>query len=89
MNGNNKIIKEITMSQFDTIHTVEHNFAKSNPNYLKGMFGATDVMPLWIADMDFEIAKPIQEALQKLVTRNMYAYEFNTEMFLKLFQIGI
>ncbi len=67
------------MNQFDTTHTVEHNFAKSNPNYLKAMFGTTDVMPLWIADMDFEIAKPIQEALQKLVTRNIYAYEFNTE----------
>jgi len=66
------------MSQFDTIHTVKNNFAKSNPNYLKCMFGAKDVMPLWIADMDFEIAKPIQEALQKLVTRNIYAYEFNT-----------
>ncbi|SNZ00148.1 MalY/PatB family protein [Flagellimonas pacifica] len=66
------------MNQFDTIHRIEHNFAKSNPNYLKDMFGTTDVMPLWIADMDFEIAKPIQEALQKLVTRNVYAYEFNT-----------
>ena len=66
------------MSQFDTIHTVENNFAKSNDNYLKGMFGATDLMPLWLADMNFEIAKPIQDALQKLVTRNIYAYEFNT-----------
>ncbi len=66
------------MSQFDTMHMVEHNFAKANPNYLKSIFGVTDVMPLWIADMDFEIAKPIQEALQKLVTRNIYAYEFNT-----------
>lgn len=67
------------MSQFDTVHENQNNFAKSNPNYLKGMFGATDLMPLWIADMDFEIAKPIQEALQTLVTRNMYAYEFNTD----------
>ncbi|WP_106794167.1 MalY/PatB family protein [Aquimarina sp. Aq78] len=67
------------MSSFDKIHTVENNFAKSNPNYLKTMFGSTDIMPLWIADMDFEIAKPIQDALQQLVTRNIYAYEFNTE----------
>lgn len=66
------------MSQFDSIHSVKNNFAKNNPAYLKGMFGTTEVMPLWIADMDFEIAKPIQEALQKLVTRNIYAYEFNT-----------
>ncbi|ALJ03968.1 aspartate aminotransferase [Pseudalgibacter alginicilyticus] len=67
------------MTQFDKIHTVEQNFSKSNPKHLKSMFGATDLMPLWVADMDFEIAKPIQEALQKLVIRNMYAYEFNTD----------
>ena len=30
-----------------------NNYAKSNPNYLRSMFGRTDVMPLWIADMDF------------------------------------
>ena len=66
------------MNQFDTVHTVENNFAKSNSSYLKAMFGATDVMPLWIADMDFEVAKPIQEALKKLMNRNVYAYEFNT-----------
>ena len=66
------------MSQFDKILDTKNNFAKNNPNYLKAMFGSTDVMPLWIADMDFEIAKPIQQALQKLVTRNIYAYEFNT-----------
>ncbi|MBG6129461.1 cystathionine beta-lyase [Aquimarina sp. EL_43] len=67
------------MSSFDKTHTIENNFAKSNPNYLKSMFGSTDVMPLWIADMDFEIAKPIQDALQKLIVRNIYAYEFITE----------
>lgn len=72
------INKNKGMSQFDTIHSIEHNFAKSNPNYLKAMFSATDIMPLWIADMDFEIANPIKEAMQKLVTRNIYAYEFNT-----------
>ncbi|WP_452218666.1 MalY/PatB family protein [Lacinutrix undariae] len=74
-----KINTQHKMNQFDIIHENQNNFAKSNPNYLKGMFGATDVMPLWIADMDFQIAKPIQEALQTLVTRNMYAYEFNTD----------
>ncbi len=67
------------MSSLDKAFTVENNFAKGNSNYLKSMFGTTEVMPLWIADMDFEIAEPIQEALQKLVTRNIYAYEFNTE----------
>lgn len=55
-----------------------NNFAKSNPNYLKSMFGRTDLMPLWIADMDFEVAEPITQELQRLVNRGNFAYEFNT-----------
>lgn len=55
------------------------NFAKSNPNYLTSMFGRTDLMPLWIADMDFKVAEPIQKELQRLVNRGNFAYEFNAE----------
>ena len=54
-----------------------NNFAKSNPNYLKSMFGRTDLMPLWIADMDFKIAESITKELQRLVNRGNFAYEFN------------
>lgn len=81
---NNLHNKEINRSQFDKNHIVENNFAKNNSTFLKAMFGSADVMPLWIADMDFEIAKPIQEALQKLVTRNIYAYEFDNEAVFKV-----
>ena len=71
------------MSQFDKIHNVKNNFTKSNPNFLKPMFGTTDVIPLWIADMEFEVAKPIQKALQELVSRNIYSYEFDTDSIFK------
>ena len=54
-----------------------NNFAKSNPNYLKSMFGRTDLMPLWIADMDFKVAQPITKELERLVNRGNFAYEFN------------
>lgn len=67
------------MNSFDIIKTNhKHNFVKSNPEMLSSMFGTTDVIPLWIADMDFEVATPIKEALQELIDRNIYAYEFNT-----------
>lgn len=33
-----------------------------------------DVLPLWVADMDFPCALPVQEALQKLVDRNLIGY---------------
>ncbi len=57
----------------------ENNFAKSNPNFLKSMFGRTDLMPLWIADMDFKVAEPITKELQRLVNRGNFAYEFNAD----------
>ncbi len=73
------------MSTFDTIHqNYEHRFAKSNPNMLKPIFGTTDVMPLWIADMDFKVAEPITNELQRLVDRGVYAYEFDPN---KVFQV--
>lgn len=65
-----------TNSEEKEIYTI-NNFAKSNPNYLKSMFGQTDLMPMWIADMDFKVAEPITNELQRLVDRGNFAYEFN------------
>ncbi len=67
------------MSLFNKEYSSENNFAKSNPNYLNSMFGTTDVMPLWIADMDFKVAEPISNELKRLVDRGIYAYEFNAQ----------
>lgn len=33
-----------------------------------------DVLPAWIADMDFTVAEPVQEAIQRLVARQDYGY---------------
>ncbi len=72
------------MNIFDTIHTnYEHHFVKSNPLFLESMFGSKDLMPLWIADMDFKIAEPITNELQRLVDRGVYAYEFNPDSVFK------
>ncbi|MCH4552823.1 MalY/PatB family protein [Aestuariibaculum lutulentum] len=63
------------MSIFDIEHNVENHFVKNNPKYLKMVLGTDDVMPLWIADMDFKVAPPITEALNDIVERGVYAYE--------------
>lgn len=39
-------------------------------------FGKEDVLPLWIADMDFECAEPIVHALKKRVKHKNYGYTF-------------
>ena len=33
-----------------------------------------DVIPAWIADMDFSVAEPVQEAIESLVARRDYGY---------------
>ena len=54
---------------------------KSNPKTLETLFGKSDINPMWVADMDFEIAKPIQNALIKRITNSGFAYEYKPESF--------
>ena len=34
-----------------------------------------DVLPLWVADMDFQAAEPIRREMNDLVTRGIFGYE--------------
>ncbi len=66
------------MNSFDIQHQgFTDHFAKANPQFLKSIFGTDDLMPLWIADMDFQVAPTITKELQRLVDRSIFAYEFN------------
>jgi cystathionine beta-lyase len=44
------------------------------------VFGRRDVIPMWIADMDFECAPPIGEAIGRRAAHNVYGYDFGGEM---------
>ena len=64
------------MSTFDQENqAIEHRFVKAEPQFLKDLFGTAEIDPFWIADMDFKVAQPIIEALQRLVDRGVFAYE--------------
>ncbi len=56
---------------------------KTNPKTLETLFGKSAIMPMWVADMDFAIAKPIQNALIARVTDSGFAYEYKPESFFK------
>ena len=52
---------------------------RSNTNCVKcdavpAMFGHPDVIPMWVADMDFPVAEPITEALRKRTEHPFYGY---------------
>ena len=54
---------------------------KANPKSLLELFGKIDIIPMWVADMEFEVAKPIQEALKERVSNSGFGYEYKPESF--------
>ena len=58
-------------------------FIKHDSKMLKQVYGSDDVTPYWIADMAFPIATPITKAMQGLVNRETYSYEFDSETIFK------
>ena len=54
-------------------------FIKNDSQMLSQIYGTDDVVPYWIADMEFPIASPITKAMQELVHRETYSYEFDSE----------
>ncbi|WP_211198652.1 MalY/PatB family protein [Ruegeria haliotis] len=68
------------MSPFDTAPAkTGDTFVRHDPNFLNMVFGTDEVTPLWVADMDFAIANPIQEELLRLANRGQFSYEFNSK----------
>ena len=54
---------------------------KSNPSTLETVFGRTDIEPMWVADMDFEIDKTIQESLIQRISNSGFGYEYKPDSF--------
>lgn len=54
---------------------------KSKPSTLESLFGKTDIEPFWVADMEFEIAKPIQESLVQRISNSSFGYEYKPDSF--------
>ena len=40
----------------------------------ENMFGSQDVIPMWVADMDFPTAQPIVDALKNRAEHPFYGY---------------
>ncbi|MFC5468704.1 MalY/PatB family protein [Cohnella suwonensis] len=43
------------------------------------LFGHADILPLWVADMDFEAPKEVVEAIKRRADIGMYGYTFRTQ----------
>lgn len=67
----------------------ENAFIKSKPQMLQGIYNTTDVFPYWVADMDFQVAEPITQELNRLVERGVYSMSFMSKRCLKRCRNGI
>jgi len=56
----------------------EVNLVKRDPSFQQKYFRSTDLMPFWVADMDFEASPEIKEALTSRVEKGIFAYEMDT-----------
>ena len=57
------------MSEFDVV------IPRTNTASLKwDRYRDQDILPFWVADMDFEVAPPIQSAIEQRVAHSIYGY---------------
>jgi cystathionine beta-lyase len=45
------------------------------------LFGSEDILPLWVADMDFESPPAVKEAVQRRAAHGIYGYTFKPESY--------
>lgn len=58
---------------FDRVIDRTHNFA-AKYDEVEAKFGRADVIPLWVADMDFPVAEPIVAALRERAEQAIFGY---------------
>lgn len=62
------------MTDFDKV------IARTDTASLKwDLYKGRDILPFWVADMDFEVAPPIQQALEKRLEHSVYGYTLPPE----------
>lgn len=72
---------EFTLSDFSTIFNRRNTFS-AKWDMLKQVYAIeddTDVLPMWVADMDFALAPVIQEAIHKRLEHPVFGYSFPSE----------
>ena len=45
---------------------------------LANVFGSTDILPMWVADMDFQVAPEIPEAARECCEKGVFGYPFRS-----------
>ena len=62
------------MMKYDFDRIIDRKNSDSSKWDVKQVFGSDDVIPMWVADMDFPVAKPITAALRDRIDHEVYGY---------------
>lgn len=62
--------------KYDFDRVIDRTNTDSSKWNVKSVFGSDDIIPMWVADMDFPIAKPITAALLKRAQHEVYGYAY-------------
>lgn len=68
--------------KFNFDQRIERRKTKSikwSSEVLKNMFGEEDLLPLWVADMDFLSPPPVREAMMQEVEHGIFGYSIRSE----------
>ncbi len=72
----------MTFSDFEKIiDRQQYPTMKWNPHDLNRHFGSEDVLPFWIADMDFSAPPIVVEKLMTRVQQGIYGYEYRQDSY--------
>jgi len=53
------------------------NSIKWNKDFLKERYETDNVLPLWVADMDFQCPQPVIDTLKKRAAEEIYGYSWH------------
>ena len=68
------------MNNFDELHDRKKSHSvKWNNEFLDKMFGKGDLLPFWVADMDFLASKTLINNLKERAEHGFYGYEFRPD----------
>ena len=57
-----------------TVYSIEKTPTAASGMWLLPLFGSDEVIPMWVADMDFPAAQPVVDALKKRAEHAFYGY---------------
>jgi cysteine-S-conjugate beta-lyase len=67
---------------FDEIIDRKDTYAEKYMD-LKKLYGTSDIIPLWVADMDFKAAEPIIDAIKKRTENGIFGYTSRPDLYYK------